>query len=368
MEQEIRFFTTAEGARIAYATVGEGPVLVHAAHWLSHLEFDWQDADKRAFFEALARNHTLVRYDKHGCGLSDRDRTEFSLQSEVAVLEGIIDHIGAEQLALLGVSQAGPIALAYAVRHPERVRDLVLYGTYSNGAQIASDELKASMLSLVQAHWGVGSRALADMLMPNADAAAVANFATSQRKAATADMASLLLDLAYRIDVTDLLAQVRVPTVVIHRDRDHAIPFHSGRELASSIPDVRFVPLEGEIHLPWLGDSASVLRAMGEALAGSTPTSPSPASGRADSGPTISAAPEDPSGGAQQTKDRGVYDLVAGLDVLRLSRYCVVGDYLRFDEVARSALRDAKQKITGGAGEQGARNREYPSHILFFNF
>ena len=266
MEQQIRFFTTAEGVRIAYATVGEGPVLLNVAYWLSHLEFDWKDAAYRSFFEALARNNTLIRYDKHGCGLSDRDRTEFSLESEVQVLEGLIDNVAPDRLALLGISQAGPIALAYAVRHPERVSHLILYGTYSNGAKIADDDLKASMLSLVRAHWGIGSKALADIFMPGSDAAAVENFATNQRKAATAEMASQLLDLTYRIDVTDLLAQVRVPTVVIHRDGDRAMPFHLGRELASLIPDVRLVPLDGRIHFPWLGDTDSVLRAISEFL------------------------------------------------------------------------------------------------------
>ena len=145
MEQQIRFFTTAEGVRIAYATAGEGPVLLHVAHWLSHLEFDWQDAAKRSFFEALARNNTLVRYDKHGCGLSDRDRTEFSLESEVRLLEGLIDSVAPDRLVLLGISQAGPIALAYAVRHPERVSHLILYGAYSEGARIAADDLRESM-------------------------------------------------------------------------------------------------------------------------------------------------------------------------------------------------------------------------------
>ena len=106
MEQQIRFFTTSGGVRIAYATVGKGPVLFHVAHWLSHLEFDWQDTEKRSFFETLAQKHTLVRYDKHGCGLSDRDRAEISLQSELEVLEGLIDHLAPEQLALLGISQA----------------------------------------------------------------------------------------------------------------------------------------------------------------------------------------------------------------------------------------------------------------------
>ena len=362
MEQQIRFFTTAEGFRIAYATAGEGPVLLHVAHWLSHLEFDWQDAAKRSFFEALARNNTLVRYDKHGCGLSDRNRTEFSLESEVQLLEGLIDHVAPDRLVLLGISQAGPIALAYAVRHPERVSQLILYGTYSEGAKIATDDLKESMLSLVRAHWGIGSKTLADMFMPGSDMAAVESFATNQRKAATAEMAGQLLDLTYRIDVSDLLAQVRVPTVVIHRDRDRAMPFHLGRELASSIPDVQFVPLDGRIHFPWLGDTDSVLRAISEFLGvpeqTATPLAPAHATREA----TPSTATNDASASAGGPGNGDVYDLIAGLDVLVFSRYRVVGDYMRFDEVVRSALKDARQKITAGLRSQG-RTRE--NHLIW---
>ena len=362
MEQQIRFFTTAAGARIAYATVGEGPLLFHVAHWLSHIEFDWQDTQKRSFFEALAQKHTLIRYDKHGCGLSDRDRTEISLQSELEVLEGLIDHVVPERLALLGVSQAGPIAIAYAVRHPERVSHLILYGTYSNGAKIATDELKESLRSLVRAHWGVGSKTLADMFMPGSDTAAVESFATNQRKAATAEMASQLLDLTYRIDVTDLLAQVRVPTVVIHRDRDRAMPFHLGRELASSIPDVRLVPLDGRIHFPWLGDADSVLRAISEFLGDSGQTATPLAPAHPSKEPTPSTATKEASAGTRAPSNGDVYDLIAGLDVVVLSRYRVVGDYIRFDEVVRSTLKDARQQITAGLGSQG-RTRE--NHLIW---
>lgn len=362
MEQQIRFFKMPDGARIAYATVGEGPVLIHIAHWLSHLEFDWQDEAKRSFYEGLARKHTLVRYDKHGCGLSDRNRTEISLESEIQVLEALIDHVAPDRLALLGISQAGPIALTYAVRNPERVSHLILYGSYSNGARIAADELRQSMLSLVRAHWGIGSKALADIFMPGSDAAAVENFARSQRKAATAEMASQLLDLTYRIDVTDLLAQVRVPTVVIHRDRDRAMPFHLGRELASSIADVRLVPLDGRIHFPWLGDTDSVLGAISEFLGDPEQTATPAAPAHPTKEPIPFTATKDASADTAARGTGDVYDLIASLDVVVLSRYRVVGDYMRFDELVRSALMDARQKISAGLRSQG-RTRE--NHLIW---
>ena len=362
MDQQIRFMTTPEGARIAYATVGQGPVLIHTAHWLSHLEFDWQDEAKRSFYESLARKHTLVRYDKHGCGLSDRNRTEISLESEVQVLEALIDHLAPDRFALIGISQAGPIALSYAVRNPERVSHLILYGTYSNGAKIAADDLKKSMLSLVRANWGIGSKALADIFMPGSDAAAVESFAKSQRKAATAEMAGDLLDLTYRIDVTDLLARVQVPTIVIHRDGDRIMPFHLGRELASSIADARLVPLAGRIHLPWLGDADSVLSAIGEFLGDSEETATPGTPGHPAKEPTPFTAAKEASAGTGARSNGDVYDLIGSLDVVVLSRYRVVGDYMRFDEVVRNTLTDARQKISAGLKSQG-RTRE--NHLIW---
>ena len=266
MEQEIRFCTSADGTRLAYATVGSGTPIVYVAPWLSHLEHDWNDPDKRTHFEALARHHTLVRYDKQGCGLSDRNRTDLSLDGEVRILESLIEHIGIKRLALLGISQAGPVAVAYAVKHTQHVSHVILYGSYARGADIATDEFKASLLSMIRAHWGVGSRTLADLFVPDTDAETVENFARFQRESATAEMAAQLLALTYEIDVSDLLPKVTAPTVVIHRERDRAMPFRLGRELASLLPHARLIPLEGRVHPPWLGDGDAVARAILEFL------------------------------------------------------------------------------------------------------
>ena len=266
MKQQIRFCTTSDGVRIAYATVGEGPALVYTPGWVSHLELNWEDPAQRSFYERLARHHTVVRYDKHGTGLSDRDRTDFSLEAELRDLETIIDHLRLKRLALFGLSQSGPTTVAYAVKHPRRVTHLILYGTYARGEAIAKDEFKASILSLIRAHWGVGSKALTDLFVPGADATTGEWFAKFQRESATAEMAAQLLGLAYQVDVTGLLPGLRVPTLVIHRQRDRAMPFQVGRELAALIPNARFVPLEGNIHLPWLGETDSVLRAIAEFL------------------------------------------------------------------------------------------------------
>jgi class 3 adenylate cyclase/pimeloyl-ACP methyl ester carboxylesterase len=281
MEPQIRFCTTSDGVRIAFATIGEGPALVSPPGWVSHLELQWEEPKERSFYERLARHHTLVLYDKHGTGLSDRNRTDFSLEAELGDLETIIDRLELERLALFGASQGGPVAVAYAVKHPQRVTHLVLYGTYAQGGAITTDEIKASLLSLIRAHWGVGSQALADIFLPGADASTIQWLARVQRASATAEMAARLLDLVYQINVSELVPGLRVPTVVMHRQQDRVIPFELGRELAALIPNARFIPLEGNIHFPWLGDALSVLRIIGQFLGDEEeePRPPAPPSG-----------------------------------------------------------------------------------------
>jgi class 3 adenylate cyclase len=266
VEPQIQYAKTKDGVSIAYTTMGQGPALVCPPAWVSHLDLDRQDERRRAFHEALARRHTVVLYDKHGTGLSDRNRTDFSLEADLRDLETIIDRLKLRRLALLAVSQAGPVAVAYAVKRPRRVSHLLLYGTYADGDAITKDEFKASMLSLIRAHWGVGSKALADIFVPGADAATLDRFARFQRESATPAMAAELLALVYQMNVADLVRRLRVPTVVIHRRKDRAIPFRLGRELAALIPNARLAPLEGNIHPPWLGDTQPVLTAISEFL------------------------------------------------------------------------------------------------------
>jgi pimeloyl-ACP methyl ester carboxylesterase len=207
-----------------------------------------------------------VQYDRPGTGLSDRTRTEFSLDSDVQDLETVIDHLKLKHLALLGYSWGGPVAVAYTAKHPRRVSHLVLYDTYARGAAITTDQVKASLISLVRAHWGIGSKVLADLFSPGADAAGIELWAKYQRDCATPEVAAKILDLLYRTDIIHFLPGVRVPTLVLHRQQDRAMPFRLGRELASLILGARFVPLEGRDHLPWLGDFESVLSPIAEFL------------------------------------------------------------------------------------------------------
>jgi pimeloyl-ACP methyl ester carboxylesterase/DNA-binding CsgD family transcriptional regulator len=266
-EQEIRFCEV-EGARVAYATVGSGPALVVPALWIGHLELEWGFEEFRRFVGALARTRTVIRYDRLGTGLSDRDAgvPEVGVDTELRTLEALADELALDELSLLGISWGGCAAAAFAARHPERVRCLALVGCYADGARIAAPDLREAMLATVRAHWGAGSRALTDVWLPGADAETRERFARLQRAAATAEAAAAMLEAVYRADVRPLLPRVRAPALVVHRRGDRAMAFELGRELAAQLPDARLVALDGELHPPWLGDSASVVTAVSSFL------------------------------------------------------------------------------------------------------
>jgi pimeloyl-ACP methyl ester carboxylesterase len=266
IDQHIKFCTTVDGVRIAYSFIGQGPFLVIPPGWVSHLQLQWEHPSARDYLKKGTRNQTFLFYDKHGCGLSERNRTDFTLESEVRPLEAVIDHLKLKRFALFGFSCAGPVSIAYAIKYPRRVSHLILYDSYARGEAITTEEFRKSFSSLIRSAWGIGSKTLADIFLPGADVSAIEWFTRLQREASTAEMAAKLIDLTYNFDVTELLPRLRVPTLVIHRKGDKAIPFHLGREMASMIPNSRFVPLEGSIHPPFFGDADAVLRIMGEFL------------------------------------------------------------------------------------------------------
>ena len=349
MERQIRFCVTADGLRLAYSIGGQGPALVTPAPWISHQELIWQEAVYRRFWERLAKRHTVVTYDRPGTGLSDRNRTYFTLESELQDLETVIDHLKLKHLALLGYSEGGPVAIAYAAEHPRRVSHLILYATYARGEAITTKEVKASLISLVSAHWGIASKALADLWAPGADAAGSELIARLQRESATPEIAAKILDLAYKTDVTHLLPNLRVPTLVLHRQRERTMAFRLGRELASLIPDARLVPLEGMDHLPWLGDFESVLRAIAEFL-GDPVVDGQAAKSKQPVGPDLTVAVDDPV--AYEARS-----FIGTLDWVVLSRYRVVGDYTRYEETVRNTLKDVRHRIVD-AFDRPSRKRE----------
>jgi len=255
MEPRVAFCRNRAGRRIGYLTRGDGPVLVVPPGWVSHLEMQWQYLGMDAFYGRLAESFRLVFYDRRGCGLSEPVRDDFTLDAEVADLETVIEAVApGEAVSLLGVSQAGPICVAYAAAHPERVSRLVLVGTYQTGAAIAPPELRTSLVALVRSSWGIGAHALASIFVPGHDPAFREDLARFQREATSREMAAALLESVYRFDVAGLLAVVRAPTLVIHRRGDRAIASRFAAELAAGIAGARLVQLEGDIHFPWLGD------------------------------------------------------------------------------------------------------------------
>jgi len=257
LEQEIRFCTTADGVRIAYATVGDGPPLVKAANWLNHLEFDWHSPIWRHLLEEFAKDHLLVRYDERGNGLSDWNVEHLRFDAFVEDLESVVDAVGLKRFPILGISQGGPVAIAYAVRHPERVSHLILYGSYARGwAKRRVPEVIErwqAQKTLIKLGWGQDNPAFRQLwttlYVPDATPEQWQWFNDLHRVSTSPENAIRLFDELGKIDVVDLLSQVNVPTLVLHCRDEVVVPFEEGRLLAARIPGARFVPLEGRNHL-----------------------------------------------------------------------------------------------------------------------
>ncbi|MEX2226848.1 MAG: alpha/beta fold hydrolase [Dehalococcoidia bacterium] len=258
LTQRIEFCRAADGVRIAYARSGEGPPLVKAANWLSHLDFDWNSPVWRHWMQELSRGHTLVRYDERGCGLSDWDVPDFTIDAWVRDLEAVVDAAGVERFALLGISQGAAVAITYAVRHPERVSHLVLCGAYSRGWNASArsrEELdeRQALLTLTREGWGRDNPAyrqiFASFFIPGASGEQVRWFNDLCRISTSPENAVRFMEEFSRIDVDDLLPRVTAPTLVLHARNETRAPFEEGRKIASIIPGARFVPLESANHI-----------------------------------------------------------------------------------------------------------------------
>jgi pimeloyl-ACP methyl ester carboxylesterase len=267
-DQQIRFLTLPEGARVAYSAVGSGPAIVRTPPWISHLDLEWKVPQIRTFYETLARHRTVVRYDSFGCGLSDWERQDFSIAFEVGLLELLVDSLDLERIALFGYGAGGPVAVAYAARHPDRVSNLILFGTLGDHrhAQL-SEEMPEALQALAIDHWPLAARLFADLQAPDADGATLQAIANMYVRSSTGEnCVRAAHGLVHGADLLDLLPRLTVPTTVIHRVADPALPYEAGRELAARIPTSCLVPLEGTSHLPFLGNSELVLNAILRAL------------------------------------------------------------------------------------------------------
>lgn len=262
--QEIRFCTSGDGVRIAWASSGEGPVLVKTANWLNHVELDWESPMWRPWLAELGQGRRLVRYDARGNGLSDWNVPELSFDAFVRDLDAVVAAAGLERYGLVGMSQGCAVAIAHAVRHPERVTRLVLYGGFARGWRVRGGpreiEAAEATLTLARHGWGMAQPAFrqifTSLFFPGASAEQKAAFDDLQRRTASPENAARLGHAIGDFDVSALLPRVCVPTLVLHARHDALIPFSEGRALASGIAAARFVPLESANHMLVAGEPA----------------------------------------------------------------------------------------------------------------
>jgi pimeloyl-ACP methyl ester carboxylesterase/DNA-binding CsgD family transcriptional regulator len=271
--EQIRFCTSRDGTRIAYAVSGAGPPLVWLQTWVHHLRFDWDSPLWRSWLSLLAQRHTLVRYDFRGLGLSDRDGVQFSLERHVEDLEAVTDAAGLECFALFGMGGGGAKASAYAVRHPQRVGRLVLYAPPTRGRLVGAVDQRRleeadTRLKAIELGWMGDIPAyrhfLASLQIPDAPAEQIQSFNDLLHRAASPANALALLRAYWQVDVVDVLPKIACPTLVLHAREDSTIPFEQGRKLAAMVPGAQFVPLESRNHI--LVESEPAWRQLVDAL------------------------------------------------------------------------------------------------------
>jgi pimeloyl-ACP methyl ester carboxylesterase/DNA-binding CsgD family transcriptional regulator len=256
--QHIRYVKTSDGVRLAWAEAGHGPTLVKATNWLTHLEYEWESPVWRHWIRFFSDHFRFVRYDERGCGMTDWNAEDLSAERQLCDLEAVIDAAGChEPFALLGISQGGAQCIRFIARHPERVSRLVLYGAYAQGWARRNNPQSAreydSITELMRAGWGrnnpVFRQVFTSRFVPDATEEQLAWFNELCLKTASGDNAARLFESRSKIDVLDLLPQVRVPTLVVHARGDAAVPLSQGHVLACGLPNAQFVELDSNNHI-----------------------------------------------------------------------------------------------------------------------
>jgi class 3 adenylate cyclase/pimeloyl-ACP methyl ester carboxylesterase len=267
MEPRIQYARTTDGVSIAFWTLGEGMPLVHLPVLFSHVQLEWQIAECRRWYESLAQNRKLVRYDVRGEGLSDRNVADFSLDAMVLDVEAVVDRLGLEKFALLGPQHAGPAAIAYAARHPERVSHLLLWCSYARASDWLRSQQVQSVRALMGKDWAFYTEATAHTLLGWSAGEPARRFAALIRECITPEfLQGVVIPAINEWDVTPLLPQVGSPTLVLHRRQHAFVTVDAASGLASGIPDARLLLLEGESGAPYLGDTEAAFRAIDEFL------------------------------------------------------------------------------------------------------
>ena len=302
-QQRVRYLRTPDGVQLAWAETGTGPVLVKAANWLSHLEYEWESHVWRHWLRFFSAHFRFIRYDERGCGMTDWRVGDLSFERWVEDLDAVVERAGVRQFVLLGISQGAATCIAYAARYPERISHLVLYGGYARGAAVRGTPREAqefgALVNLARIGWGREHSAFRDVFtsrfIPDATPAQVAWFSELCRTTTSPDIAADLLERRSRVDVTPLLDQVRVPTLVLHARNDVVVPVAEGRLIAARIPSAEFVELDSNNHI--LLEHESAWQRFCVAVSEFTGCSPA-------------AAAEDPAFAALSARERAVLALL----------------------------------------------------------
>lgn len=256
--QRIRYVRTKDGVQLAWAEAGAGPAVIKAANWLTHLEFEWESPVWRHWMRFFSDNFRFVRYDERGCGMTDQNVGDLSLERWVEDVEDVVAAADVpEPFTMLGISQGASICVAYAVKHPERVSKLVLYGGYARGPFRRGDADRAnfyqSMINLVRLEWGSDNptfrQVFTSRFIPGGTDEQLGWYNDLCRKTLTPEVAARLLESRATLDVTSLLGEVRAPTLVLHARGDGVVPISEGHILAGGIPGARFVELDSQNHI-----------------------------------------------------------------------------------------------------------------------
>ena len=263
--QRIQYLRTSDGVRLAWADASAGPLLIKAATWLTHLEYEWESPVWGHWIGFFCNHFRLVRYDERGCGMSDWNVGDLSFERFLGDLESVIAAAGPrEPFALLGISQGGAPCLAYAARHPERVSHLVLYGAYARGwsGRGHPDRIREyqAIADLARFGWGKDNPAFRQVFtsrfVPGATAEQMNWFNELCKRTTSPENAAKLMEARARIDVVDVLEKVRTPTLVVHARDDQVVPIEEARLIASGIPGAEFVELDSKNHILLEGEPA----------------------------------------------------------------------------------------------------------------
>ena len=287
MEQQLRFCTSADGTRIAYHTLGEGRPIVSVPPWLADGEKDMERPEARALTESLAEGHRFVWFDRRGVGASQRDVDDVSLEAQVADLIAVIDSLNLERFDLIALEDGAAVSVAYAAQHPEQVSRMVFWAPTIYGADVATTETFRSLIDLIRSNWSLARRSMAAFTFPTGPVEEQRWLSRYVREAVSAEIAAKYLELIADLDVRSAAAQVIAPVLILHRRGMRNIPLVASRGAVAAIPNARFVALEGEVGVIYLGDQAAVMEQIREFFDEGSAPEPAPAAPGAGATHTI---------------------------------------------------------------------------------